>query len=100
MKLFLRYFLPFLFIFPLLANAANHNLLTLDLDGESDTSIDLDCNVMTAYGEPQCDDDEYDDDSPVNQFRTVYENARMAFLFGQSKVAYKAWLPLAKQGLG
>jgi hypothetical protein len=98
MKLFLRIFLSFLFIFPLLANAENHNLLTLDVEGESNASSDLDCNVTTAYGEPQCDDDEYDDDAPVNRFKTVYENARMAFLFGQAKVAYKAWLPLAEQG--
>jgi hypothetical protein len=96
MKLFLRYFLPFLFVFPLLTNA--ENLKSGAADGPSDSYTDLDCNVMTAYGEPQCDDDEYDDETPSNEFKTKYENARMAFLFGQSKVAYKAWLPLAQQG--
>ena len=46
-----------------------------------------------------CDDDDEDDDSlPDNVIEQVYGNARMAFLFGQYAVAFKAWQPLADVG--
>jgi len=46
-----------------------------------------------------CDDDVIDDDVlPENIVKTLYGNARMAFMFGQYKVAFKAWEPLADDG--
>jgi TPR repeat protein len=64
----------------------------------------LDSDVDTSEGQASgyteiCDDDEYDDDDiPENEVATKYENGRMAFLFGQYEVAYKAWLPLVELG--
>jgi len=46
-----------------------------------------------------CDEDDIDDDIlPENVMETLYGNARMAFMFGQYKVAFKAWEPLANEG--
>lgn len=46
-----------------------------------------------------CDDDDVDeDDLPINVIEQRYGNARMAFLFGQYEVAFKAWQPLANDG--
>jgi septal ring-binding cell division protein DamX len=44
-----------------------------------------------------CNDDD-DDVLPENTIEEMYANGRMAFLFGQYKVAYKAWNPLAELG--
>ncbi len=53
-----------------------------------------------SYGDIDfCDEDvDDDDDIPENVVATLYDNARMAFMFGQFKVAFKAWAPLAEQG--
>lgn len=45
-----------------------------------------------------CDDDDDDDGLPENLMEIMHGNARMAFMFGQYEVAYKAWLPLAEEG--
>ena len=46
-----------------------------------------------------CDDDASDDDAlPDNVIEQLYGNARMAFLFGQFEIAFKAWQPLAENG--
>ena len=45
-----------------------------------------------------CADDSDDDALPENVDEIIYGNARMAFMFGQFKVAFKAWEPLAKEG--
>jgi TPR repeat protein len=43
-------------------------------------------------------DDPEDDAIPENVVETLYGNARMAFMFGQYEVAFKAWKPLAEDG--
>jgi len=45
-----------------------------------------------------CDEEEIDDALPENVMETLYGNARMAFMFGQYEVAFKAWEPLADEG--
>lgn len=46
-----------------------------------------------------CDDEDIDeDDLPDNRIEQIYDNARMAFLFGQFEVAFAAWQPLADEG--
>lgn len=46
-----------------------------------------------------CDDEDFDEDGlPVNVIELRYGNARMAFLFGQYPIAFKAWEPLANDG--
>lgn len=45
-----------------------------------------------------CDDDDDDNTLPENTIKEMYADGRMAFLFGQYKVAYKAWTPLAELG--
>jgi TPR repeat protein len=46
-----------------------------------------------------CDDEDEDEDAlPDNVIAQLYGNARMAFLFGQYEVAFKAWQPLANDG--
>jgi len=52
-----------------------------------------------GYGDEdvQYEDDD-DDELPINDLEVMYSNGRMAFLFGQFNVAYKAWAPLAEQG--
>jgi TPR repeat protein len=46
-----------------------------------------------------CDDEDVDEDAlPDNVIEQLYGNARMAFLFGQYEVAFKAWQPLANDG--
>ncbi|VAX02620.1 hypothetical protein MNBD_GAMMA20-994 [hydrothermal vent metagenome] len=51
-----------------------------------------------GYTEIDEEDDGDDDDLPLNVIEDHYETGRMAFLFGQYAVAYKAWLPLADTG--
>ncbi|MDT8383169.1 MAG: SPOR domain-containing protein [Gammaproteobacteria bacterium] len=46
-----------------------------------------------------CGDEDIDeDDLPDNHTEQAYDNARMAFLFGQFEVAFAAWQPLADEG--
>jgi TPR repeat protein len=45
-----------------------------------------------------CDDEDDDEGLPENVIETMYSNARMAFMFGQYEVAFKAWQPLAEEG--
>lgn len=54
----------------------------------------------SGYGDKDVCYDEYDDDDelPINDIEIMYNNGRMAFLFGQFEVAYKAWGPLAEAG--
>jgi septal ring-binding cell division protein DamX len=47
---------------------------------------------------PLCDEDDDDEGLPENLMETMHSNARMAFMFGQYEVAFKAWLPLAEEG--
>ncbi len=65
-------------------------------------SIDLSelYNTQTAYGEQAVADDDIDEEERLSaeEMAKHYKNARMAFLFGQYKVAYKIWLPLAEEG--
>ena len=51
-----------------------------------------------GYTEIDEEEDDDDDELPLNVIEERYENGRMAFLFGQYEVAYKAWLPLADVG--
>ena len=52
----------------------------------------------SGYTEIDEEDDGDDDELPLNVIEDRYETGRMAFLFGQYEVAYKAWLPLAETG--
>lgn len=52
----------------------------------------------SGYTEIDEEEDDDDDELPLNVIEERYENGRMAFLFGQYEVAYKAWLPLAETG--
>ncbi len=46
-----------------------------------------------------CNEEDADEESlPENVMEILYSNARMAFMFGQYEVAYKAWEPLAYEG--
>ncbi len=56
--------------------------------------------VIAAFGYSDIDDCDDDDDDalPKNFIEETYANGRMAFLFGQYKVAYNAWKPLADDG--
>ena len=63
--------------------------------------LQLDAEEYVPYSDYAFDDDdeeEEDEDLPDNEFQTRYENGRMAFLFGQFEIAYKAWWPLAHDG--
>lgn len=66
----------------------------------NDSSVNLYEEEYSPYADDDfCDDDVDDDDSfPENVMETLYSNARMAFMFGQYKVAFKAWAPLAEEG--
>jgi len=58
-------------------------------------------SMIADFGYSDIDDCDYDDDDdalPINLIEKTYANGRMAFLFGQYKVAYKAWKPLADDG--
>lgn len=63
-----------------------------------ETETDMDTGV-NAYGEAEiCLDDDDEDSLPINVIEERYAAGRMAFLFGQYEVAYKAWFPLAEEG--
>ena len=65
-------------------------------DAVKELSVD---DELSPYGEANITEDDIDDDAlPENVVQQKYGNARMAFLFGQYEVAYKAWLPLAEEG--
>lgn len=69
-------------------NSIENILLGIEV-GESNPYSDIDF----------CEDDETDADTlPNNVIEQRYANARMAFLFGQYKIAFKAWQPLAEDG--
>lgn len=58
-----------------------------------------DCDMQDSGYTEICDDSGFGYDRPAeNAFETQYANGRMAFLFGQYEVAFKAWLPLAELG--
>ncbi len=70
---------------------------------DTDSSTDIDYSYEEEYSPYAvvdfCNEDEFDDDVlPENVMETLYGNARMAFMFGQYEVAFKAWEPLADQG--
>lgn len=73
-------------------------------DADADSARDIVGDIfiddeLSPYGEANITEDDIDDDTlPDNVVKQMYGNARMAFLFGQYEVAYKAWLPLAKEG--
>lgn len=52
----------------------------------------------SAYSDAEICEDDDDDSLPENVVETMYGNARMAFMFGQYEVAFKAWQPLAIDG--
>lgn len=60
--------------------------------------LELEAEEYSPYADNQVCDDEDDDEIPLNQIETQYSNGRMAFLFGQYEVAFKAWKPLAEMG--
>lgn len=63
-------------------------------DGDTPLAEEENC----GYTEIDEELDDEDDDLPLNVIEDRYETGRMAFLFGQYEVAYKAWLPLAESG--
>jgi len=66
----------------------------------SSEEIDELYNTQTEYGETSVVDDDIDEEEKLSdeEMAKQYKNARMAFLFGQYKLAYKIWLPLAEEG--
>ena len=91
MKLFFYYFIVILLILPGYTSA-DDTPLDETLSGES-----------SGYGPESYDGDEEEEDVdedklPENVIATMYENGRMAFLFGKFDIAFKAWEPLANQG--
>jgi hypothetical protein len=82
------FLLPIIFLLAFTSLNAGADVIT-DLYAEEDE--------VNGYGEPvMCEDD--DDGLPINVIEQRYAAGRMAFLFGQYEVAYKAWLPLAEDG--
>jgi TPR repeat protein len=76
-------------------------LVIADTDSsDADQSTALGEEDFAPYADTDCCDDDDDDDDtlPENVIETLYSNARMAFMFGQYEVAFKAWSPLAKEG--
>lgn len=71
-----------------------------ETSSDTDSAADLYEEEYSPYADTDfCDDDTIDDDDlPENVIQTLYGNARMAFMFGQYKVAFKAWQPLAEDG--
>ena len=55
---------------------------------------------INAYGEDVIADSDLVEDLPLSpeEIEKQYRQARMAFLFGQYKLAYKLWFPLAENG--
>ncbi len=74
-------------------NAANNEQAPID-----EVLLQLEAEDYVPYSAYACDEDDEEEDIPENEFKTIYEDGRMAFLFGQYKVAYKAWWPLAQKG--
>ncbi|MBN4079364.1 SEL1-like repeat protein [Beggiatoa alba] len=62
--------------------------------------LGIEANEDNSYSDIDfCDDEEIDEDAlPDNVIEQLYSNARMAFLFGQYEIAFKAWQPLAEDG--
>jgi septal ring-binding cell division protein DamX len=71
-----------------------------ETDGETPDKIllELQAEEYSPYADNQVCDDEDDEELPLNQIETQYGNGRMAFLFGEYEVAFKAWEPLAEMG--
>ena len=66
---------------------------------ENQPAADHDGDYLSPYSVYDiCEDDDEDDGLPLNEIEIRYNDARMAFLFGQFEVAYKAWVPLANVG--
>jgi TPR repeat protein len=93
---FILVFVTFLLAWPALGMAEESESSAKETATVDDIYRDDD---LSPYGEPNIDPDDDDEDGlPENVIKEQYGNARMAFLFGQYKVAYKAWLPLAEEG--
>ena len=93
MKLFPLYFFVLFLILP--------GFITAD----ETTLEEVSASESSGYGPESSDgyegeDEENDDEDklPENVIAKMYENGRMAFLFGKFDVAFKAWEPLANQG--
>jgi len=100
MKMYSRYFLIVLLIMPGSSVTAEDKELS---NSEPTKTHNETFNVdqFSDYGSESDDDDENSSDAknlPENVIATMYENGRMAFLFGKFEIAYKAWEPLAKLG--
>jgi TPR repeat protein len=93
MKLFPLYFFVLFLILPGFTTAGE---TTLEEVSASESSGYGPENSDGYEGEDEDDDDE--DALPENVIAKMYENGRMAFLFGKFDVAFKAWEPLANQG--
>lgn len=78
--------------------------LLFSLIAVAETNTTADADLLTEEYSPYadidfCDDEEMDENTlPENIMETLYGNARMAFMFGQYEVAFKAWEPLANEG--
>ncbi|MFV2058910.1 MAG: hypothetical protein ACC707_20820, partial [Thiohalomonadales bacterium] len=56
-------------------------------------------NETNAYGEDIFPDNDITDDALTTAEKAKqFKNARMAFLFGQYKLAFAGWEPLANEG--
>ncbi len=91
MKLFSYFLFVIFLILPVISIAAENNKASVGVDTLENEDTD---------GFESDDEDEDDDKLPENVIATMYENGRMAFLFGKFDIALKAWEPLAQQGYG
>lgn len=91
MKLFFHFFITVLLILPGFTIAAD--------EAPEDSLANEDAGYgPETYDDEESDEDENEDKLPENVIATMYENGRMAFLFGKFDIAFKAWEPLANQG--
>lgn len=86
------------FLLPVIVTAADNPESSV-IDTLEKSVEQLDSLDGIGYGDNVCDVDDDDEEAlPENVIAVMYENGRMAFLFGQFDVAFKAWEPLAQQG--
>ncbi len=97
----IKYASPAIAVFCLLCVSAAHGGLDhKPLSPTVNNDLSELYNTQTTYGEQTIVDDDIDEEEKLSneEMAKQYKNARMAFLFGQYKLAYKIWLPLAEDG--
>jgi len=99
-----QYLITLVLIAPVLLFNSSLTLANTDIDvtqmSLEDILLGIDPDEDNPYSDIDfCDDDDIDEDAlPDNLIAQRYGSARMAFMFGQYDVAFKAWQPLADNG--